>query len=227
MLLTFDCYGTLIDWEAGILEALRLAYPRSVSLDDRALLDEFHAVQNRLKTDAYRPYRALLTEVTAALSAGHGWDPSELASASVPASIPRWRPFPDTNPALRRLREAGARLGILSNIDDDLLAGTLGHFDVEFDRLGTAERLRSYKPATPHFELGREWARADPDGEDGWLHVAQSLFHDIEPATRAGLRAVWVNRRGETLPESAAPVHVAPDLATAADWILGGRPPRD
>lgn len=221
MLLTFDCYGTLIDWESGILAALRRAYPEATSVDDRALLDEFHAVQNRLKSDAYRSYRTLLTEVAAALARARGWDPSELTAASIPASIPGWRPFADTNPALRRLREAGASLGILSNIDDDLLSGTLGHLEADFDRLGTAERLKSYKPATRHFELGREWAAEDPDGEEGWLHVAQSLYHDIEPATRLGLRSVWVNRRGEELPDSAGPAHVAPDLASAADWILG------
>jgi len=223
MLLTFDCYGTLIDWETGILRALREAWPESAALDDRALLDEFHEIQNRLKTDAYRRYRALLTEVSVAVAREHGWDDSEARAATIPASIPEWRPFDDTNSALGRLRDAGATLGILSNIDDDLLAGTLRRFDVAFDRLGTAERLHSYKPATPHFELGLAWAREDADGEAGWLHIAQSLFHDIEPATRLGLRAVWVNRRGEELPTSARPLHTAHDLAAAVDWILGER----
>ena len=121
------------------------------------------------------------------------------------------------------MRDAGIRLGILSNIDNDLLLGTLTHFDVTFDRLGTAGDLRSYKPARPHFELGARWAadESDDDGSgDRWIHVAQSLFHDILPATSIGLPAVWVNRRREQLPPDAKPVHEAPDLETAVDWIL-------
>jgi len=231
MLITFDCYGTLIDWEGGILAALRASYPASASVADRALLDRFHAVQNRLKTSEYRPYRDLLTEVAHALAEESGWEDSPAAAGHIPASIPTWTPFEDTNRGLRRLAEAGARLGILSNIDDDLLAGTLEHFDVPFDHLGTAERLESYKPAAAHFELGRQWAEAEAGtsggassglsgAPSGWFHVAQSLFHDIEPATRLGLRSVWVNRLGEALPETARPVHTAPDLDGAVDWIL-------
>jgi 2-haloalkanoic acid dehalogenase type II len=218
MLLTFDCYGTLIDWETGILTALRAAYPESLELDDERLGTAFHSVQNRLKTDRYRSYRTLLTETAAELASVHGWDESLAVAASVPASIPEWCPFADTNPSLRRLRDTGAEIGILSNIDDDLLQGTLAHFEVPFDRLGTAQRLQSYKPARPHFELGAAWA-----AETGkpWVHVAQSLFHDIVPATRLGIRTVWVNRRGEDLPNDAAPLYVAGDLADAADWIAG------
>ena len=146
----------------------------------------------------------------------NGWDTSEKLAAGVPASIPSWRPFPDTNPALSRLAHGGVTLGILSNIDDDLLAGTLKHFDVEFGLLGTAQRLRSYKPAAPHFERGREWAA----GFDRWLHVAQSLFHDVVPATSLGVPVLWVNRKGEPRPDDADPVHIAPDLAAAAAWLL-------
>ncbi len=223
MLLTFDCYGTLIDWETGILGALRSAYPTSAAIADETLGAEFHAIQNRLKTDEYRSYRSLLTEVAAELATSHGWDPSIDTAATVPASIPAWLPFEDTNRALKRLQDHGIRLGILSNIDDDLLTGTLEQLDVVFDHLGTAQQLKSYKPATPHFELGAEWARAEEsaDAEDyPWLHVAQSLFHDIVPTTRLGLRSVWLNRRGEARPADAAPVYEAPDLDTATDWIL-------
>ncbi len=215
-LLTFDCYGTLIDWEAGILGALRTAYAEAAAVADERLLREFHAAQNRLKTSEYRPYRRLLTETAVEVARASGWDTSDEAAAGVPASIPSWRPFPDTNPALSRLAAAGVALGILSNIDDDLLAGTLRHFEVEFGLLGTAQRLRSYKPAAPHFERGREWAA----GFDRWLHVAQSLFHDVVPATSLGVPVLWVNRKGEARPDDADPVHVAPDLAAAAAWLL-------
>ena len=215
-LLTFDCYGTLIDWEGGILAALRTAYPEAAAVEDERLLGEFHAAQNRLKTSEYRPYRQLLTETAVEVARANGWDTSDELAAGVPASIPSWRPFPDTNSALLRLAAAGITLGILSNIDDDLLAGTLKHFEVEFDLLGTAQRLRSYKPAAPHFERGREWAA----GFDRWSHVAQSLFHDVVPATSLGIPVLWVNRKGEPHSDDAAPVHVAPDLAAAAAWLL-------
>ena len=215
-LLTFDCYGTLIDWEGGILAALRSAYPEASAVEDEGLLGEFHAAQNRLKTSEYRPYRQLLTETSVEVARTNGWNTSEEPAAGVPASIPSWQPFPDTNQALSRLAEAGVALGILSNIDDDLLAGTLKHFEVEFGFLGTAQRLRSYKPAAPHFARGRAWAAHF----DRWLHVAQSLFHDVVPATSLGVPVLWVNRKGESLPHNADPVHVAPDLAAAAAWLL-------
>ncbi|MCY3701016.1 MAG: haloacid dehalogenase [Gemmatimonadetes bacterium] len=215
-LLTFDCYGTLIDWEGGILAALRTAYPEAEPVEDERLLGEFHAAQNRLKTSEYRPYRQLLTETSVEVARANGWDTADELGAGVPASIPSWRPFPDTNPALSRLSAAEVTLGILSNIDDDLLAGTLKHFEVEFGLLGTAQRLRSYKPAAPHFERGRAWA-AD---FDRWLHVAQSLFHDVVPATSLGVPVLWVNRKSESRPDDADPVHIAPDLAAAAAWLL-------
>ena len=215
-LLTFDCYGTLVDWESGILGGLRAAYPKGTAVEDEVLLGEFHAAQNRLKTSEYRPYRQLLTETSAEVARSNGWDTSTELAAGVPASIPSWQPFPDTNPALSRLAEAGVTLGILSNIDDDLLAGTLKHFEVEFGLLGTAQRLRSYKPAAPHFERGRAWAAHF----DRWLHVAQSLFHDVVPATSLRVPVLWVNRKGESRPEDAHPVHITPDLAAAAEWLL-------
>lgn len=215
-LLTFDCYGTLIDWEGGILAALRTAYAEAAAVDDELLLGKFHAAQNRLKTSEYRPYRQLLTETAMEVARVNGWDTSVELAAGVPASIPSWQPFPDTNPALSRLADGGVTLGILSNIDDDLLAGTLKHFNVEFGLLGTAQRLRSYKPAAPHFERGREWAA----GFDRWLHVAQSLFHDVVPATSLGIPVLWVNRKAEPRPHDADPVHIASDLAAAATWLF-------
>ncbi len=215
-LLTFDCYGTLIDWESGILAALRAAYPGSETLSDSRLLEEFHAAQNALKTQRYRSYRELLTEVALALAGRHGWEEWREVAGTIPASIPEWRPFPDTNPALRRLAGAGDALGILSNIDDDLLAGTLRHFEVAFDHLGTAQSLRSYKPAAAHFERGREWAAEYRD----WCHVAQSLFHDVVPATRLGIQVVWVDRKSEAPSSEARPAFTAPSLAAAAEWLL-------
>jgi 2-haloalkanoic acid dehalogenase type II len=151
-LLTFDCYGTLIDWDRGIAGAVRRACPESASLSDAELLGSFYAIQDDLKTSAYRPYRQLLTEVTLELARRNEWEISEERAESVPASIPGWTTFDDTNESLVRLTAAGFHLGILSNIDDDLLSGTLRHFDVAFDLLVTAQSLRSYKPAKAHFD---------------------------------------------------------------------------
>ncbi len=216
-LLTFDCYGTLIDWEAGILAALRSAYPRAAQVDDDALLEAFHSAQNTLKTSEYRSYRQLLTEVSAQIARTNEWDESTECSAKVPASIPSWCPFPDTNAALARLAAGGVTLGILSNIDNDLLVGTLQHFDVSFALLATAQNLQSYKPASRHFARGREWAAE----YQTWYHVAQSLFHDVIPATALGIPVVWVNRKQETQPAEARPEFVADDLTDAVDWLLG------
>lgn len=216
-LVTFDCYGTLVDWETGILNALREGYPGAREMADDALLREFHASQNALKMGSYRAYRGLLAEAARRLAAGRDWPEDPERAAGVAASLPSWRPFPDTNPALERLGRAGVRIGILSNIDDDLLSATLEQLAVDFDYLGTAERLRSYKPARPHFDLGRGWADASPGA---WIHVAQSLFHDIEPATALRIPAVWVNRKGERPSQAARPLHETADVATAVDWIL-------
>ena len=96
-LLTFDCYGTLIDWESGILGGIRSAYPQATQIDDETLLGEFHEVQNQLKTSDYRPYRELLTEVSAQVAKTHGWAGGRSRGAMIPASIPNWQPFSDTN----------------------------------------------------------------------------------------------------------------------------------
>jgi 2-haloalkanoic acid dehalogenase type II len=216
-LLTFDCYGTLIDWNRGIASAVREACPQTKSVTDEALLGSFYTIQDDLKTSEYRPYRQLLTEVTLELARRRGWDVSAERAAGVPASIPEWTPFPDTNDSLERLAGAGFRLGILSNIDDDLLAGTLRHFGVDFDLLVTAQSLKSYKPASPHFDRALEEVGGD---RRGMLHLAQSLFHDVRPAGQMGIDVVWVNRGGEALPEDVAPAAVTPDLASAVDWVL-------
>ncbi len=220
-LLTFDCYGTLIDWESGILAALRNAYPDATGIGDEALLAEFHAAQNRLKTSTYRTYRTLLTETAEEVALTRGWPSDRERAASIPASIPEWQPFPDTNAALERLAQAHTVLGILSNIDNDLISSSLTHFTVEFPLVGTAQNLRSYKPASVHFEAGRRWAK----DFDRWVHVAQSLYHDIEPTTELGIPALWVNRKDEPVPKTIQPIHVATDLATAVTWLLSGHEP--
>ena len=215
-LLTFDCYGTLIDWEEGILAGLREAYPEADDAEDAVLMHDFHSAQNRLKTSEYRPYRQLLAETAELVAQSNGWRAPPGRSCMVPDSVPAWQPFPDTNAALSKLDGAGVTLGILSNIDNDLLAGTLERFGVAFGRIATAQDLKSYKPAASHFERGRAWART----HDAWVHVAQSLFHDVVPAAKLGIPVLWVNRKAEALPEDVAPVHISADLAGAVKWLL-------
>jgi 2-haloalkanoic acid dehalogenase type II len=130
-------------------------------------------------------------------------------------SLPAWRPFEDTNPALERLRAAGLRLGILSNVDDDLLAGTRRHFTVPFELIVTAAQVRSYKPAPGHFLAARERL-----GNARWLHAAQSWFHDVEPAAALGISVAWVNRKRERAGGSVKPAVAVETLTELADWLL-------
>ena len=218
-LITFDCYGTLIDWNAGIAGALRAEAERQgLAVDDATILSAYHAAEPEVQADEYRTYRAVLTLLEAAVAEHLGWEPPE-APGFLAASVASWTPFEDTNRSLRRLRGMGFKLGILSNIDDDLLAATRQHFDVEFDLLVTAQQLRSYKPNQAHFERAVAAVAGD---RDRLLHVAQSYFHDIRPGEGYGVRTVWINRLAEGLPANGPqPFGEAPDLQTAVSWLEG------
>lgn len=209
---TFDCYGTLIDWEGGIARAFEAAAARAgVRLSRAEVLARYAEIEPRVQAEAYRPYREVLAETARRVAAALGWSITLEEAAFLPASLPDWRPFPDTNPALERLA-AWARLGILSNVDDDLLAGTLRHFPVAFPLLVTAQQVGSYKPAPGHFLE----ARRRIGGETPWAHVAQSYFHDVVPARRLGLPVVWVNRKDEAVPPGGLrPTWEVRDLAEA------------
>jgi 2-haloalkanoic acid dehalogenase type II len=185
---TFDCYGTLIDWETGLYGAFeRIGAP----VERSALLTAYAEEEVAVESMAWRPYREVLAEVARRLGARFGFEvPDE--GRFLAASLPDWAPFPDTNDALARLRDAGHSLGILSNTDDDLLAATRGHLPVKFDLIVTAEQVRSYKPAPPHFVEARQRI-----GERPWLHAAQSYLHDIVPARALGIDHAWVNRAGQ------------------------------
>ena len=190
--ITFDCYGTLIDWETGIRNAFRAAMNRTsaaAGLETRAL--ELYGEEER-RIEREKPhmlYSQVLSKTALAVARKIGWSLNDRDSNFLSGDLPNWKPFKDTNPALERLA-VNHSLGILSNVDDDLLAGTLKHLARRFDILVTAEKVRSYKPAFAHFEQARRLI-----GEKRWLHVAQSQYHDIEPAMELGIRAVWVNRK--------------------------------
>jgi 2-haloalkanoic acid dehalogenase type II len=214
-LITFDCYGTLIDWNAGIAGAfLDEARRDGVALRREAVLAAYHAVEPEVEAGPYRPYREVLAETARRVAARLGWAfPAERAGF-LAESLPHWPPFPDTNPALERLAAAGYALGILSNVDDDLLAGTRRQLGVPFAFAVTAQQVGSYKPAPGHFLVGRERAGGRP-----WLHAAQSYFHDVAPATALGIAVAWVNRLHERPSAEARPLRAVSSLAELADWL--------
>jgi 2-haloalkanoic acid dehalogenase type II len=217
--LTFDCYGTLIDWERGITDAFdAAARADGVWLDHEATLAAYHDIEPRLQAERYRPYRDVLALTARAVADRLGWTLVPGAEAFLPDSVPSWPPFSDTNAALRRLKDAGHRLAILSNIDDDLLARTRRHLDVEFDFVVTAQQVGSYKPAPAHFTAARERV-----GVGRWLHVAQSYFHDIRPARALGIPTAWINRKRDTPLDAGRPDHEFHTLAEAADFLAEGR----
>jgi 2-haloacid dehalogenase len=216
--LTFDCYGTLVDWERGILQALTpaLVAHGADGGGDEAALERFARLESAIQTGPFRSYRSVLEEVMRAFGAELGFRPSPGEIAAFAASVPSWPPFADTVPSLRALSQR-YRLAVVSNVDDDLFAGTATRLEVPFSAVVTAQQVRSYKPARAHFD---EALRRLDLPRERVLHVAQSLFHDIAPARALGFRCVWVNRRagrtgsGATPSATALPDLEVPDLAT-------------
>jgi 2-haloacid dehalogenase/putative hydrolase of the HAD superfamily len=213
--ITFDCYGTLIDWESGIAEAFaKAAVGPSLVRDRTRLLQAYAEIEPVVEAEAYRSYRDVLAETARRVAERLGWPLSPRQAGFLADSLPDWRPFPDTNPALERLAAAGYALGILSNVDDDLLAGTLRHLTVDFALLVTAQQVRSYKPAYGHFLAARQRI-----GERRWLHAAQSYFHDVVPAHALGIPVAWINRKAERPGGAARPTREFQSLAELADWL--------
>jgi len=217
--LTFDCYGTLIDWETGLLDALRpILAAHAADADPEALLVRFGALETELEAGPYLPYRAILGRVLLGMGAELGFKPSVEEIAAFAGSMRDWPAFPDSRAALAALRTR-YRLGVVSNVDDDLFAPSALKLGGPFDWVVTAQQVRAYKPSLENFRrafdtIGVPRAKI--------LHVAQSLFHDVEPARQLGLATVWVNRRkgkagaGATPASLAVPDLEVPDLATLA-----------
>ena len=214
-IITFDCYGTLIDWEGGIVNAtLSEAARDGIKLDAASIIAAYMAEEPVVEAETYRPYRKVLTETAQRVAGVLGWQIDSSRAEFLAASVPSWKPFPDTNPALERLAQK-FQLGILSNIDDDLLGATLGFFTVRFDLTITAQRMRSYKPGLPHFQE----AIAQTAGKR-LLHAAQSYFHDIVPASRLNIPVAWINRNGESIGEAGIePNYHLKDLTGLADLL--------
>ncbi len=189
---TFDCYGTLIDWETGIRTELERLWPEA---DGAALLARYHRFEPIVEAQRAIPYHAVLRETLQHVADDSGLRLPPGKETALADSLPRWPVFPEVPPALRALRRNGWRLAILSNTDPDLLASSLSAIGIPVDLRITASEIGSYKPAFGHWEA---FFRATGLNRAFHAHVAASLFHDIEPCQRLGLRAVWINRLGET-----------------------------
>ena len=214
-IITFDCYGTLIDWESGIVNAFLSEADRDgVDLNPGSIIAAYMAEEPAVEAEQYRLYREVLGETAQRVAAKSGWKVGPGRAGFLAASVPRWDPFSDTNPALERLAKK-FQLGILSNIDDELLAATLKTFPVRFDFTITAEQMHSYKPGLAHFNE----ALARTEGKR-LLHAAQSYFHDVVPASRLQIPVAWINRRGERIGEDGIePTYRLQDLTGLADML--------
>lgn len=217
--LTFDCYGTLVDWEAGIQRAFRERAAREgLELGGPAVIRAYMEVEPEVQAGPYRPYREVLRETALRVAERLGWSLDPGRAGFLAESLSDWPLFPDTRAALERLKRT-YRIAILSNIDDDLLAATIQRIGVDFEWVVTAQQTRSYKPAAEHFHRALERVEG---ARDRLLHVAQSYFHDVRPALAFGLSVVWVNRKGEVQPEGPVPTRTVADLEGLADWLDPG-----
>ena len=221
--LTFDTYGTLIDWERGILNAFQVVLSHhDVRPTEDDLLELFAKHEAAIEAGVYRTYREVLASAARGVCADLGVDPADSAITHFAGSVPEWPAFADSAEALRRLATR-FRLGVLTNCDDDLFAGSNRRLGVTFDWIVTAQQARGYKPRTANFDL--LFARVDVPRER-ILHVAQSLFHDHVPAKALGMTSVWINRRegkpgsGATPAADAQPDLVVPDMRTFAEIAL-------
>ncbi|HKY52321.1 MAG TPA: HAD-IA family hydrolase [Candidatus Limnocylindria bacterium] len=206
--MTFDCYGTLIDWERGITDALMPLLRTEIERDE--LARRYIATEAEVEGESYLPYRDVLDHAGRRLLRSLGVD----APSPLPASLPSWRPFPEVPAALAELRRRGRKIAILSNVDRDLITSSIRQLGLEPDLVVTAQDCGSYKPAPGHWRMFAERSGAGPDVT---VHVGASQYHDMRPAAALGYRTVFVDRHGERL--ETAPTRVIRDLATLADVI--------
>ena len=217
--LTFDCYGTLIDWETGIAAGLqRVLDTRGVAVGDQDLLERYARHEAAVEAGPYLPYREVLARSLRGVCAELGVEPTAAQASDFGGSVGDWPAFPDSPDALADL--AGRfRLAVITNCDDDLFAASNRRLGVTFDWVITAQQVGSYKPSPRNFEVAFERIGLP---RERILHVAQSLFHDHVPAKRLGLTTAWVDRRhdrpgsGATPPATATPDLAVPDMASLA-----------
>ena len=209
---TFDCYGTLIDWERGITDSL-LPLLRA-GTDRRALAERYITMEAEFEAEGYHLYRDVLDRVSRRVLRSLDAPIPDDQTSPLPSSLAEWNPFPEVRSALRALVDQGRYLAILSNVDKDLLELSIGRLGVRPDLAITAEEARSYKPAPGHWRRFLERSGASVEGT---VHVGASQYHDIRPAAALGFRTIFIDRHGETLETS--PTRVLRDLSTLPDVI--------
>jgi len=213
---TFDAYGTLIDWESGIYEAFAKEAQRDeFEIDRGVLIPLFHEISREIEGGSYELYAEVLRRTAIEIAKRLEWPLEPSRSGFLPDSVQKWKPFRETNTQLAKLAKK-YKLGLLSNIDDKLLGQTRRHIPIDFDLVVTAQQVRSYKPEPAHFT---ECARRI-GGKRGWVHVAASHDHDVAPCVKARVPVIWVNRNKETLDSSQKkPTAEVPNLREAAKLL--------
>ncbi len=192
---TFDVYGTLIDWESGAFDAFRKeAEQDGFTLEREELISLFREVQQKIEAGSYELYAEVLRRTAVDIAKTLGWPLEPSRSGFLPQSVQRWLPFKETNSVLGRIAKK-YKVGLISNVDDKLLGQTRRHIPLDFDLVVTAQQVRSYKPDAAHFtECERRIG-----GKKGWVHVAESYYHDVEPCLKKKIPVIWVNRRKQQL----------------------------
>jgi 2-haloacid dehalogenase len=224
--ISFDCYGTLIDWEAGILPVLRSVLANhGQSLADAAILELYGEFEAEAESGPYQSYREVLQSVVRSFAKRLQFEATSAEIHSLHESVHAWPAFPDTVAALRELHKR-LKLVVISNIDDDLFAETRKHLGVEFDGVITAQQARSYKPSVNNFQIALRRLALSPDR---LLHAAQSVYHDVVPARSLGISTAWVNRKsarpgiGAVRASAGRPDLEVPDLASLVEIVRHGQ----
>jgi 2-haloacid dehalogenase len=216
---TFDVYGTLIDWESGVYDAFKAEADRDgFTLERDELIALFHETQQQIQAGSYELYAEVLRRTVVQIAKKLGWPLEPSRAGFLPDSVKRWPPFKETNPVLTKIAKK-YKIGLVSNVDDKLLGETRRHIPLDFDLVVTAQQVRSYKPDPAHFtECERRMG-----GKRGWVHVASSYYYDVEPCVKKKIPVIWVNRSKQQLePNQKKPEAEVANLREAAKLINAG-----
>jgi 2-haloacid dehalogenase/putative hydrolase of the HAD superfamily len=193
---SFDCYGTLIDWETGVYDAFQAEADRDgFTIERDVMIPRFIEIQHEIQSGSYELYAEVLRRTAVKVAAELGWELESSRAQFLPDSVPRWMPFRETNAQLERFAKK-YETGVLSNIDDKLLGATRRHFRTDFDLVVTAQQVRSYKPDEAHF---KECARRIEKRKKNWVHIASGYETDVEVCIKQKVAVIWVNRHGQKL----------------------------